>query len=88
MSATAWVVTETASSPSIVSSPTREEGRVTFDLDQVEVGSGIDHRFEQPRGVYLGVGEAHPMGAHVLRVAADVSDQEDSTLGPHAGRSY
>jgi hypothetical protein len=66
----------------------REEGCVTFDLDQVEVASGLDHLFEQPGGVYLGVREAHPMGAHVLRVSADVSDQEDSTLRLHARRSY
>ena len=67
---------------------TREEGRVAFDLDQVEVGHSIDHLFEQPRGVYLGVGEAHPMGAHVLGVAADVSDHEQRTPGLHAARSY
>ena len=58
---------------------TREERRVAFDLDQVEAVGGIDHLFEQPGGGYLGVGEAHPMGAHVLGVAADVSDQEKGT---------
>jgi hypothetical protein len=67
---------------------TGEEGTVPFDLDQVKVASGIDHLFEEPRGVYLGVGEAHSMGAHVLRVSADISDQEDSTLRPHGERSY
>src|SRR5207248_11115288 len=66
----------------------REEGSVTFNLDQVEVGSRIDHFFEQPRGVHLGVGEAHPMRAHVLRIAADISDQEDGTLRLHARRCY
>jgi hypothetical protein len=29
------------------------------------------------------VGEAHPMGAHVVRVSADVGDQEQRALGPH-----
>jgi hypothetical protein len=64
---------------------TREKGRVAFNLDQIKVAGGIDHLFEQPRGVYLGVGEAHPMGAHVFGVAADVSDHEESTPGLHAG---
>ena len=64
---------------------TREEGRVAFDLDQIEVTGRVDHRFEQPRGVDLGVGEAHPMGAHVLGVPADVGDQEERTLRRHGG---
>ena len=40
---------------------TREERRVAFDLDQVEPVGGIDHRFEQPGGGYLGMSEAHSM---------------------------
>jgi hypothetical protein len=32
------------------------------------------------------VGEAHPMGAHVLGVAADVGDQEERTPRLHAGK--
>jgi hypothetical protein len=34
------------------------------------------------------VGEAHPMGAHVFGVAADVRDQEERRPRLHAGRSY
>ena len=64
-------------------SPTREEGGVAFDLDQVEVASGIDHLLEKPRGVDLHVREAHPMRAHVLRVAADVGDHEERASGLH-----
>ena len=60
--------------------PTREESRVAFDLDQLEVAGGVDHRLEQPRGVDLGVGEAHPVGPHVLGVTADVGDQEKRAL--------
>src|SRR5919197_4059499 len=67
---------------------TREEGRVAFNLDQVEAAGGIDHLFEQPRGVFLGVGEAHPMRAHVLRVATNVSDQAERTPRLHARRPY
>ena len=65
-----------------------EERRVALDLDQVEAGGGIDHLLEQPGGVHLGVGEAHPVGAHVLRVAADVRDHEQRTPGRPCARSY
>ena len=59
----------------------REEGRVAFDLDQVEVGGRIDHLLEQaPRGC-LRVPEDGAVGLHVLRVAADVGDQEQRTPG-------
>ena len=54
-----------------------EEGCVALDLDQVEAGGRVDHLLEQPRGVDLGVGEAHPVGAHVLGVTADVGDEEE-----------
>ena len=63
---------------------TREERRVAFDLDQVEPVGGIDHRFEQPGGGYLGMSEAHSMGAHELGVPTDVSDQEKGTPRLHA----
>ena len=63
---------------------TRQERRVAFDLDQVEPVGGIDHRFEQPGGGYLGMSEAHSMGAHELGVPADVSDQEKGTPRLHA----
>jgi hypothetical protein len=69
-------------------SPTTEEGGVAFDLDQVEVAGGIDHLSEQPGGGCLGVSEAHPMGAHVLGVAADISDQEERRPRLHARKSY
>ena len=67
---------------------TREEGCVAFDLDQVEVGRGIDHLLEQPAGVDLGVGKAHPMGSHVLGVAADVGDQEERRREGMPGKPY
>ena len=52
------------------------EGRVAFDLNQVEVAGRIDHLLEQaPRGC-LRVPEDGAVGLHVLRVAADVGDQE------------
>ncbi len=63
---------------------TREKGCVTFDLDQIEVGHGIDHLLQQPRGVHLGMRKAHAMESHVLGVAADVSDQEEGTPRRHA----
>jgi hypothetical protein len=50
----------------------RSRSGVAFDLDQVEVARGIDHLFEQPGGVRLGMAEAHSMRAHVVGVTADV----------------
>ena len=64
----------------------REERRVAFDLDQVEAAGRIDHLLEQaPRGC-LRVPEEGAVELHVLRVAADIGDQEQGTLGLHAGR--
>jgi hypothetical protein len=63
---------------------TSEKGCVTFDLDQVELGHGIDHLLQQPGGIHLGMCQAHPMGSHVLGVAADVSDQEQRAARGHA----
>ena len=65
---------------------TREESRVTFDLDQVEVASRIDHLLEQARCDYLRVREDGAVGLHVLRVAPDVRDQEQRAPGLHSGR--
>jgi hypothetical protein len=65
---------------------TREERRVALDLDQVKVAGGIDHLVEQPGRGCLGVGKGHPMRAHVLGVAAHISDQEERTPRLHAGR--
>ena len=59
--------------------PAGEKGCVALDLDQLEAGGGIDHLLQQPRGVDLGVREAHPVGSHVVGVAADVSDEEERT---------
>src|SRR3954468_21364380 len=63
----------------------REERRVAFDLDQVEVAGRIDHLLEQAPRRCLRVPEEGAVELHVLGVAADVSDQEESTLGLHAG---
>ena len=61
------------------------EGRVAFDLNQVEVAGRIDHLRAAPRGC-LRVPEDGAVGLHVLRVAADVGDQEHRTPGLlHAG---
>ena len=88
METAAWVVRGNRGVAVQRVSRTREEGRVAFDLDQVEVAGRIDHLLEEPAPCYLGVGEAHPMGAHVLRVAADVSDQEQRPPGLHGRTSY
>ena len=57
----------------------REEGRVALDLDQVEVPRGVDDLVEHaPRG-RLRVPEDAAVELHVLRVAADVGDQEQCT---------
>jgi hypothetical protein len=62
----------------------REERRVAFDLDQVEAAGRIDDPLEQaPRGC-LRVPEEGAVELHVLRVAADVGDQEEGTFGLHA----
>jgi CRP-like cAMP-binding protein len=63
----------------------REEGRVAFDLDQVEVAGRIDHFLEQALRGCFRVPEDGAVGLHVLRVAADVGDQEQRTPGLHAG---
>src|SRR5688572_3506916 len=67
---------------------TREESRVAFDLDQVEVVGGIDNLFEQSGGVRLRMAKAHPMGAHVVGIAADVGDDEKRLRRRHARKSY
>ena len=67
--------------------PAREEDRVTFDLDQVEVAGRIDHPLEQARRGCLRVPEDSAVDLHVLRVAADVGDQEQRTPGLHVGNA-
>jgi hypothetical protein len=69
-------------------SPTREEGRVAFDLDQVEVAGGIDHLLDQSGGDRLGMAEAHPMGPHVVGIAADVGDEKKRLRRGHVRRPY
>lgn len=60
---------------------TREEGGVTLDLDEIEAARRVDHLLEQPSSGRLSVGEAGPVKAHVLGVAADVGDQSSARPG-------
>ena len=62
----------------------REKGRVAFDLDQVEVAGRIDHLLEQARRRCLRMPEQGAVELHVLRVAADVGNQEQLTPCLHA----
>src|SRR3954454_3110939 len=63
----------------------REEGRVAFDLDQLEAGGRIDHLLEQARRGRLRVPEHRAVRLHVLRVTADVGDQEQGPASLHVG---
>jgi hypothetical protein len=62
----------------------RKEGRVAFELDQVEVGGRIDHLLQHARRGCLRVPEESAVELHVLRVAADIGDQEQRTPSLHA----
>ena len=65
----------------------REEGCVAFDLDQFEAGGRIDHLLEQARGRGLRVSEHGAVGLHVVRVTADVGDQEQRAPSLHGGNA-
>ena len=65
----------------------REEGRVALDLDEIESLRGIDDLVEHASRCCLRVAEDAAVELHVLRVAADVRDQEQRTPSGHgAGR--
>jgi hypothetical protein len=85
MATTASVMAASIAPPSSVSASRERKAAFAFDLDQVEVAGRIDHFLEQaPRGCFR-VPEDGVVGLHVLRVAADVGDQEQRTPGRHAG---
>jgi hypothetical protein len=54
----------------------REEERVSLDLDQSQFRHSVEHRFEQALRDLLRVSEVQPMEAHELRVAADVGEKQ------------
>src|SRR5207249_1589462 len=61
----------------------RKEGRVALDLDQVKVWRSVDDLVEQTSRGGLRMPEDAAVGVHVLRVAADVGDQEQRTPSRH-----
>ncbi len=62
-----------------------QEGGVSLQPGQLEVGSGVDDRVEQSLRVLLRVRQARPVHVHEARVAADVGDHEQRVdgLGSH-----
>jgi hypothetical protein len=65
----------------------REERGVALDLDQVEAAGSIDDRLQQASGGCLRMSETRPVEAHVVGVAADVGDHEESPVRVHRQRS-
>ena len=77
-------VSATAASPS-ASSAGRERKAASPSISiSSKPRRGVDHLLQQPRGVDLGVREAHPVRAHVVGVAADVGDEQERPPGRHA----
>src|SRR6478735_9403358 len=63
----------------------RQEGRVALDLDQVKASGSVDDLVEHASRGRLRVSEHAAVKVHVLRVAADVGDQEQCTTSRHGG---
>jgi hypothetical protein len=59
----------------------REEECISLDLHEPHGRHRLEHRFQQTLGDLLRVREVQPVKPHELRVAGDVRQQEERSLG-------
>jgi len=57
--------------------------RVALQLRQLQAFAGVDDRLQQRRHRQLRMGQVHPVPIHVVRVSADVGNDENAALDSH-----
>lgn len=67
-----------------------EEGGVALQLGQLQAFAGVDDRLQQRRHRRLRMGQVCPVRMHVVRVSADVGNEENGAPEGHelGGRGY